>query len=235
MKFLRKNILFFFVFFVAFASLLLNFKLLAERQTFKPTSFKVLEVIDGDTFKIESGSETRRVRLMGINTPEAGKCLADKAQEKLKELVLGKDVILQDQFNDPYGRIMANAFIGNTYVNKEMLLLGLGRMDYAENPHKEELKAAYAKAREEKIGLFSQICISLIPPIRQLADPKSPIPCAIKGNLDDNTQKKSYYLLICKNDSEVIIDLSTEDQWFCSDAEAQKAGFTKSPNCGLDK
>src|SRR3989338_8868051 len=100
MKFLRKNILFFFVFFVAFASLLLNFKLLAERQTFKPTSFKVLEVIDGDTFKIESGSETRRVRLMGINTPEAGKCLADKAQEKLKELVLGKDVILQDQFNE---------------------------------------------------------------------------------------------------------------------------------------
>lgn len=207
-----------FVSLIAVVSLLLNIKLLSDRQVFKQETFKVLEVIDGDTFKIDNA---RRVRLMGVNTPETGKCLSKEAKEKLVSLILGKDVTLKDQFSDSYGRIMANVFIGNIYVNKEMLLSGLGRMDYYENPYKEELKTAYAKAREEKLGIFSSVCI-FVTPINN---------CNIKGNIDDNTQKKIYYLPWCKNYSQVIIDLSTEDQWFCTEAEATKAGFSKSKTC----
>lgn len=208
-------------------SLLLNIKLLSDRHTIKPTSYKVLEIIDGDTFKINVGKETRRVRLMGINTPELGRCLSTEAKDKLSGLILGKDVVMTDQFSDPYGRIMANVFVNGKYINKEMLLSGLARMDYYENPHRDELKAAYAITRENKLGIFSPTCVSLIPPI----SPISHIPCAIKANIDDNTQKKSYYLPNCKNYSQVIIDLSTEDQWFCTPDEAIKAGFVKSPSC----
>lgn len=212
---------------IAVISLLLNAKLIYDRIISKRAGFRVQEVIDGDTFKIISNRQERRVRLMGVDAPEMGKCLGQKAKDKLSELIMGKDVVLQDQFSDPYGRIMANVFAGNIYVNKEMLSLGLARMDYYENPHREELKTAYNEARKQKLGLYNGSCISLIPPI----SPITHSPCDIKGNIDDNTQKKIYFLSTCKNYSQVTIDLSTSDQWFCTEKEATAAGFTKSPTC----
>jgi endonuclease YncB( thermonuclease family) len=81
---------------------------------------------------------------------------------------------------------MANVFVGSKYVNKEMLMAGLGRMDYYENPHRDELKNAYSEARMKKLGVFSDICISLTSPV----SPDTGISCAVKGNVDDNTRKK---------------------------------------------
>lgn len=211
---------------VALISLILNAKLLRDRLVPQKVTFKVLEVIDGDTFKINDHNETRRVRLMGVNTPEIGKCLSDEAKYKLAELVSSQEVTLEDQFSDPYGRIMANVFIGDRYINKEMLLTGLGRMDYYENPHKVELKAAYAEAKSKKLGIFSNFCISRTPPVSETG-----IICSIKGNIDDNIRKKSYFLPVCKNYSQVTIDLSTDDQWFCTEEEAIAAGFSKSRTC----
>lgn len=211
---------------IALISLTLNFKLLRDRFVQKKATFKVLEVIDGDTFRISDSNETRRVRLMGVDAPELGKCLSDEAKYKLAELVSSKEVTLEDQFTDPYGRIMANVFIADRYINKEILASGLGRMDYDENPRREELKTAYAQARTKKLGLFSSFCISTVPPVSNTG-----IPCSIKGNLDDNTRKKSYFLPGCNNYAQVTIDLSTDDQWFCTEGEAVKAGFAKSRTC----
>ena len=216
--------LFIFVSLIAAFSIFLNFKLYNLLP--KQTTFKVTEVIDGDTFKIVSGGEERRVRLIGVNAPEIGKCLSQEAKEKLGGLVSGKNVVLEDQFNDPYGRIMANVFIDGRYINKEMLSSGLGRMDYYNNPRREELKIAYGEGRAAKSGIFSTKCLSLTPPTSS-----SGVPCNIKGNIDDNTQKKIYFLPKCKNYSQVTIDLSTSDQWFCSEPEALKASFLKSPAC----
>ena len=119
MKFLIKNIFFFFVFLIALISLFLNVKLLLSNNAIKLQSYKVIEVIDGDTFKIQNGGEERRVRLIGVNTPEAGKCGSAAAEDKLIALVLDKNVTLEDQFTDPYGRVMANVFVDSKYINKE--------------------------------------------------------------------------------------------------------------------
>lgn len=115
-------------------------------------NFKVTEVIDGDTFKIDF-ENGKRVRLLGINAPELGRCLANEAKDKLTQLVLGKSVVLTDQFTDPYGRIMANVFADNVYVNKEMVSSGLVRTDSTQNPKREELKTANAAATQTKLGL----------------------------------------------------------------------------------
>lgn len=216
-----------FVSLVAAFSLLLNFKLLTDRSTPKSAQFSVSEVIDGDTFTIENEGETRRVKLIGVNTPETEKCLSNEAKDKLSDLIADKEVVLEDQFSDPYGRIMANVFVDGTYVNKEMLHLGLGRMDYYENPHREELKVAYGEARSNKLGIYSSTCLSLTPP----DNPKTGQLCTVKGNVDDNTAKKIYFLLDCNNYSQVTIDLSTDDQWFCTEEEAVEAGFSRSKTC----
>lgn len=212
--------------FIAVISIILNVKLIYDRLSSNRAVFKVQEVIDGDTFKIKDNSEDRRVKLIGVDTPEVGKCLVQEAKDKLTKLVFGKNVTLTDQFSDPYSRIMANVFVNNLYINKELLLLGLGRMDYYENPRREELKNAYAEARTKKLGLHSWICLSNIAP-----KSSSGALCSIKGNIDDNTRKKIYFLPGCRNYSQVTIDLSTDDQWFCTEVEAIKAGFTRSQTC----
>lgn len=215
--------------FIAVVSLLLNIKLLIERKNQETVSYKVLEVIDGDTFRVESGGELRRVRLMGVDAPEIGKCLSEDAKAKLEELLLNIKITLKDQFTDPYGRIMANVYVGppagGLYINKEILASGLGRMDYNENPKRNELKQAYGEARINKRGIHSEICVSENAPIID------GVLCDIKGNIDDNTQKQSYYLPECPNYFQVQIDLSTEDTWFCSEEDAANSGFIKNSNC----
>ena len=211
---------------VALVSLIVNALLLHNRSSNAKT-YQVSEIIDGDTFTIESAGETRRVRLIGVDTPETGKCLSREAKNTLSKFVVNKNVLLEDQFTDPYGRIMANVYAGDRYINQEMLALGLGRMDYYEHPRREQLKTAYAVARENKRGIFSQKCISRTPPVSS----DSTVLCDVKGNIDDNTQKKIYFLPDCNNYSQVTIDLSTSDQWFCSEGEAIQAGFAQSTTC----
>lgn len=212
---------------VALISLIANAFLLQDRSTTKKEVFIVSEVIDGDTFTIDTGAETRRVRLIGVNTPEPEKCLSEEAKDTLTMLLSAKEVTLEDQFLDPYGRIMANVYVDGAYINKEMLRLGLGRMDYYQQPRRDELKEVYEEARKNKRGVFSNMCLSLSPP----ASPDSSILCSVKGNLDVNTKKRIYFLPTCRNYSQVTIDLSTDDQWFCSEEEAKEAGFTKSRTC----
>ncbi len=202
---------------IALISLIFNARFILQNQK---NQFKVIEVIDGDTFKIDF-ENGKRVRLLGIDAPELGRCLAADAREKLSKLVFGKEVTLTDQFTDPYGRIMANVFVGNVYVNKEMVSSGLARTDSTQNPKREELKTANSVATESKLGLHGDKCISIV----------SPKNCVIKGNVDNEKPYKTYLLPGCRNYSQAVIDLSTEDQWFCTETEATSAGFIKSSTC----
>jgi endonuclease YncB( thermonuclease family) len=45
----------------------------------------VVSVIDGDTIVVESDDQEERVRLIGVNAPEAGECLAEEATRALEE------------------------------------------------------------------------------------------------------------------------------------------------------
>lgn len=47
---------------------------------------KVIEVIDGDTFKI---ANNQRIRFLTLNAPEPGNCYSKEATEALKKQILG--------------------------------------------------------------------------------------------------------------------------------------------------
>ena len=110
---------------------------------------------------------------------------------------------------------------GNVYINKEMIAFGLTRADSTQNPRREELKKANVLATESKLGLHSDKCISIV----------SPKNCVIKGNVDNEKPYLTYLIPGCRNYTQAKIDLSTEDQWFCTEAEASAAGFVKSSTC----
>lgn len=185
------------------------------RQEYMRT--RVIAVPDGDSLQLADG---RRVRLLGIDAPEIGRCLADQAKEKLRSLVFGKHVRLKDTLTDDYGRVLAIVIVGiNTLVNREMLASGLARNTFsARNDYAPTLKQAYEEAKSANRGIFSSVCRT---------EPSGD--CLIKGNIRDG--KKIYHLPACDNYMQVIVDEAFGDHWFCTEAEAQAAGFTKASGC----
>jgi hypothetical protein len=117
---------------------------------------------------------------------------------------------------------MALVYQGNTFVNYVMLRSGLAAYDGAGKNQRKELYKADMYARNNKVGIYSTTCTQTEPP--------NPA-CAIKGNMDTTSDNKNYFLPGCGFYSAVIIHKFEGDDWFCSEAEARKAGFVKSETC----
>lgn len=102
-----------------------------------PASALVEEVVDGDTVRIRGG---KLIRYIGIDTPElrrkrGGKWIYDptpfakEAYELNKRLVEGKNIRLEydKEKTDKYNRILAYLYVGDIFVNGEMIKTGLAR------------------------------------------------------------------------------------------------------------
>jgi len=83
----------------------------------------VVSVIDGDTIELQGG---RRVRYLGIDTPEPGEYYADEATARNIELVEGKIVELQigKRDKDEYGRLLRYVYVDGIFVNAELVVQG---------------------------------------------------------------------------------------------------------------
>ena len=117
----------------------------------------VARVVDGDTFHLEDG---RKVRLIGINTPEkkSNDPLNREATALLKELVDGKTVTLEfdAERTDQFKRTLAHVFVGDVYVNGEIVRQGLAYC-YTWKPntaHTDDLAPFQLDARDKGRGLW---------------------------------------------------------------------------------
>lgn len=198
-----------------------------------------IRVSDGDTFTLADG---RRVRLLGLDAPEAGRCASVEAKIRLSQLVLGKHVRLKDIAHDDYGRILASVLVDAPFdkwmeylyfrfiqkapyknlvmINRVMVEEGLGLYHNSGGQYIGVLSAAGQVARTGKLGIFSDGCTQKEP---------SQAGCTIKGNIRNG--KKTYFLPACGNYADVIVSTSFGDEWLCSESQAQANGFTKSPTC----
>jgi len=176
---------------------------------------RVLRVVDGDSFDLKDG---RRIRLLSVDAPERYRCLYSESRERLKDLVLGKKVKLKDLVTDDYGRILADVFVNNMFVNKIMLQEGLARFTYTGKDY-DDLKAINLNAKNLKIGIYSPLCRTT----------STDANCQIKAN--NNHGKKFYFTPQCRNYDQVIVDESFGDKWFCSEKEAADSGFQKAKGC----
>lgn len=204
------------LFFAFLASLGLNgYFLFQQRQANIPA-----KILDGDTFQLPDGD---RVRLLGVNTPEIGRCGSAEATAELTELISGKSVRIEEEKRDTYGRRMGLVYVGSTLVNQSMLSAGWARPDYTKNSKSEELKSAFHEASDNRRGLHS-LC--------KIANPVPENPkCVIKGNIDQSSWDHLYHLPNCRHYDKIVLNLDLGEQFFCSEKEAQDAGFTLAPDC----
>jgi micrococcal nuclease len=117
-------------------------------------------IIDGDTFRLETGES---VRLIGIDAPELSQPGGEESREYLAHLISGKDITLKKGYEDrdKYNRLLRFVYIGTTCVNEEMIRQGYAEARYmsSEDPLREyyiqlEIKAETAKAGLWEYGFF---------------------------------------------------------------------------------
>lgn len=69
---------------------------------------QVTEVVDGDTLKVMLNGTEASLRVIGINAPESGECLADEATRELSDLLGNGSVVLVSDVSefDQFGRLL---------------------------------------------------------------------------------------------------------------------------------
>ncbi|MDO9334438.1 MAG: thermonuclease family protein [Dehalococcoidales bacterium] len=87
---------------------------------------KVTRIIDGDTIEVEINGKSYKVRYIGIDTPETNKPLGQEATNKNYELVSSKIVKLVKDTSDTddFGRLLRYVYIGDLFINAELVRLG---------------------------------------------------------------------------------------------------------------
>ena len=107
-------------------------------------------IIDGDTIKINN----EKIRLAGIDAPEKNKIGHEFSKKKLKEKIENNIVIcIRESKLDPWGRIVAECFIGHESISSFMVKNGYA-CDYVKYSKKKYAKEQeYAKSK--KLGIWN--------------------------------------------------------------------------------
>ena len=122
-------------------------------------------IIDGDTIEVADG---RRVRLLGVDAPEAGfdgrrpERWSKESTDWLSSQIKNKEVTLQigDPEKDRYGRTLAWVYSpDNEFINAELLRSGMAKLlpDFGLPQSLEPLlRQAEAEARVSHRGMWSK-------------------------------------------------------------------------------
>lgn len=116
---------------------------------------KVIGVTDGDTLTVLDVSNVQhKIRLDGIDAPESGQDYGQKAKEALSSKVFGQTVRVRWREADRYGRTIGAVFVGDRWINREIVDEGWA-WRYDDYSHSKLLKQAQENAKEEKLGLWA--------------------------------------------------------------------------------
>lgn len=185
------------------------------------TSYTVVRVFDGDTFET---AENQKVRLAGVEAPEAGLCGSEESKNTLEKMILNKKVQMKILYKDPFYRLVSMVYINDKFINKDMIASGWAYYKNRSKESSEELLTTNSISRDKKIGIFSNKCTQEINP-RNLK-------CNIKSNNRSGSKEKLYHYPGCNQYNNTKVQLYLGDQWFCTEKEAVAAGYKKSGGCG---
>jgi micrococcal nuclease len=125
-----------------------------------PETATVTRVIDGDTIDIATG---QRVRYIGIDTPEVypeQEAYGMEAWQANRKLVEGKKVRLEPDVSetDKYGRLLRYVYVDDTFVNAELVRLGLAEAKAypPDTRYQDLLEQLEGEARQTGRGMWAK-------------------------------------------------------------------------------
>jgi len=125
-------------------------------------SGKVVDVHDGDTIRVLNDQKQQiKCRFNGIDAPELIQDFGNRSKQSLAEMVFGKQVTVEYDKIDKYGRNVCKILIDGKDINLEQVKRGMAwHYKKYQNEQTPEDKKAYAEAeinaRNQKIGLWLQ-------------------------------------------------------------------------------
>lgn len=116
---------------------------------------KVVGVIDGDTIAVlDLTNNNHRIRLDKIDAPEQRQAFGAKSKQYLSALIFGKQVQVQFEKKDQYGRILGVVYLEGHDVNLQMVNAGFA-WHYKYYDNTAEYAEAESLARKKGIGLWA--------------------------------------------------------------------------------
>lgn len=204
--------------------------------------YRVVGVSDGDTITVLNEQKKQAVvRLAGIDAPEKGQDFGNRAKQQLSSLVFGKNVHLNGNKIDRYGRRVAKVLIGGIDVNLEMVRSGHAwhYKQYANEQSisdREIYDSAEQKARKMQYGIWS-MPLPLAPwdyragrasPEQIAAQMPEVAMASGSPAIIGNRNSKIYHWPGCKSYFKVA---ERNRVLFLTKADAEKAGYRAARNC----
>lgn len=216
--------------------------------------YEVKSVVDGDTIKIDYNGIETSVRLIGVNTPETVdprttvECFGKEASNYLKNLLSNKKVKIETDSSqtdrDKYNRLLRYVYLDGEDVGYKIISNGYGYEYTYDLPYsKQDLyKKAQENADKKKLGLWANnACSESTTNSDSTSNPQTSSAhnnnetatnnvsseCKIKGNISYSGEK-IYHVPGQKYYDSTKIDTKYGERWFCSEKEAQAAGWRKS-------
>ncbi len=124
----------------------------ADEQMF---TGRVVAVEDGDTVRVQRGQGDVRIRLFGIDAPEATQAYGPEAREMARRLLLNRAVIVSMKDVDQYGRIVAALSVDGREIGPELIAAGAA-WNYAQFSQDERYATLEAEARAARRGLWAR-------------------------------------------------------------------------------
>lgn len=143
-----KTVTFFFVIFLSITA-------------FADFTGKVVKVTDGDTINVlESDKTLHKVRLTGIDAPERGQPYGSKSTDYLASMVAGKQVYVESDKKDRYGRNLGKVLIDGQDINLEQVKAGMAWWyEYYKKQQSQSDQRLYEQAEKDarngKLGLWA--------------------------------------------------------------------------------
>lgn len=86
---------------------------------------QVVGITDGDTFTLLTREKEQiRIRVAEIDAPERAQPYGNRSRQALSDLIFNKEVSVDVQVVDRYGRPVGRPFVGNKDISAEMIRIG---------------------------------------------------------------------------------------------------------------
>lgn len=125
---------------------------------------RVVGITDGDTFTLLTEDKQQlKVRVAEIDAPERGQPYGNKSRQALAGLIFQKDVTLDIQVIDNYGRLVGRPIVDGKDISAEMIRSGAAWVyrSYCDDPKMYEFER---QATKQQIGLWKMPEYDRVPP-----------------------------------------------------------------------
>lgn len=212
----------------------------------------VTKAVDGDTVKVAIEGQEESIRMLLIDTPETShprlgvQPFGPEAKEFAKQVLSeGKTIELEFDVSgmsrDKYGRLLAYVWVDGKMYNEMVLEKGYARVAYIYAPntrHVDRFREIQEQARQNQVGIWSienyatdkgyntdatekskeeEQSTTVVPPSTSGNND-----CNIKGNISSSGDK------IYHVPGGQFYERTKAEEMFCSESDAEKAGFRKS-------